>query len=87
VNFEETFRHALRARAVGLPELTTPPDYEALLLPMDFTGHGFRVFGGMAAFSSHIVFVGGHRNAADLIEFWTIRATGRTVVFVPAAAY
>jgi hypothetical protein len=43
--------------------------------------------GGAASFSSHIIFIGDHRNVADLLEFWNIRATGRTVAFVPAAAY
>lgn len=87
VNFEEMFLRGLRARNIDLLELTPPPDYDSLLLPLDFTGYGLRVFGGTANFSSHIIFIGDHRTPADLIEFWNVRATGRTVVFVPAAAY
>lgn len=87
VNFEEMFQRGLRARKIDLPEVTPPPDYHTLLLPLDFTGYGLRLFGGMASLSSHIIFIGGHRNVTDLVEFWNIRATGRTVVFVPAAAY
>lgn len=87
VKFEEMFRRGLRARNIDLLELTPPPDYDSLLLPLEFTGYGLRVFGGSASFSSHIIFIGDHRNPADLVEFWNIRATGRTVVFVPAAAY
>lgn len=81
------FRRGLRARKVDLPDLTPPPDYDNLILSLDFTRFGLRVFGGTASFSSHIIFIGDHRNPADLIEFWNIRATGRTVVFVPTAAY
>jgi hypothetical protein len=87
VNFDEVFRRGLRARNVDLLELTPPPDYETLLLPLDFTGYGLQLFGGRANFSSHIIFIGEHRSLTDLIEFWNIRATGRSVVFVPAAAY
>lgn len=87
VNFEDMFRRGLRARNIDLPELTPPPDYDALLLPLDFTGYGLRLFGGTASFSSHIIFIGDHRNLTDLIEFWNIRATGRVAVFVPATAY
>ena len=87
VNFEEMFRRALRARNVDLPELTPPLDYETLLLPLDFTGYGLQLFGGAANVSSHVIFIGDHTSTADLVEFWNIRATGRTVAFVPAAAY
>ncbi len=87
VNFEEMFQRGLRARNVDLPELTPPPNCDTLLLPLDFTGYGLRLFGGTASFSSHIIFIGDHQNPADLVEFWNIRATGRTVVFVPAEAY
>ena len=87
VNFDELFRRGLRARNIELPELTPPPDYETLLLPLDFTGYMLQLFGGQASFSSHIIYIGEHRSLTDLIEFWNIRATGRSVVFVPAAAY
>ncbi len=87
VNFEEMFRRGLRAGNIDLLELTPPPDYDTLLLPVDFTGYGLRLFGGRASFSSHIIFIGDHRNLGDLVEFWNIRATGRTVVFMPAVAY
>ncbi len=87
VNFEDMFKRALRASSINLLELTTPPDYDTLLLPLEFTAYGLRVLGGTASFSTHIIFIGDHRNLADLVEFWNIRATGRTVVFVPAVAY
>ncbi len=86
VDFEDMFRRGLRARNVNLPELTVPSDYDTLL-PLDFTRYGLRLFGGTASFSSHIIFVGDHRNPIDLIECWNLRATGRTVIFVPASAY
>jgi len=87
VDFEEMFRRGLRARSIDLCELAPPPDYDSLLLPLQFTGYGLRLLGGSANFSSHIIFIGDHRSPADLVQFWNIRATGRTVVFVPAAAY
>src|SRR5438034_11541282 len=46
VNFEEMFRRGLRARNIDLLELTPPLDYDNLLLPLEFTGYGLRVFGG-----------------------------------------
>jgi hypothetical protein len=87
VDFDHTFRGALRAQVVEVAELTPPANYDKLLLPIQFTGHGVRLFGRAANFSSHIIFIGDHMNPADLVEFWNIRATGRTVVFVPIAAY
>jgi hypothetical protein len=86
-NFEEMFRTGLRARTIDLSELTPPAGFDRLLLPLEFTAYGLRVYGGSASFSSHIIFIGNHRDLADLVEFWNIRATGRTAVFVPVAAY
>jgi len=87
VNFEEAFERGLRAQKVALPELTPPHNNENTVFPLHFTGYGLRLLGRSANFSSHILFIGDHRNLADLVEFWNIRATGRIVVFVPAAAY
>lgn len=87
VDFREAFRRGLRAKELTLSELTPPSDYETLLLPLDFTGHGLQLFGGRASLSSHIIFIGEHRDFRDLIEFWNIRATGRTIVFVPVENY
>jgi hypothetical protein len=86
-NFEEMFRRALRAQTIDLLAFTPPPGYETLLLPLDFTKYGLRLFGGPASFSSHIVFIGDHEKQLDLIEFWNIRASGCNVIFVPIAAY
>jgi len=86
VDFEKIFRRGLRARNVDLPELMPPPNHDALLLPLDFTAYGLQLIGGTGGLSSHIIFVGDHRSLEDLVEFWNIRATGRTVVFVPAEA-
>lgn len=86
-NFGEAFRNGLSARTIALPNLSPPPDYEDLVLLIDFTRYGLRAWGGRASFSSHIIYVANHQNLGDLIEFWNIRATGRTVVFVPVAAF
>ncbi len=87
VSFEENYKRALRAQTIDCPELTAPADYGNHLFPLDFCRYGLRAFGGFAAFSSHIIFIGNHRNLNDLVEFWNIRATCRTVVFVPVADY
>lgn len=88
VSFGEAFRRALRARTVDLPELTPAPDYESSLFPLDFTGYGLRLLGGdLARLSSHVIYIGDYRSLTELVEFWNIRATGRTVTFVPTAAY
>lgn len=87
VDFEKAFRQGLGAKVIVLPDGTPPPDYQNLLLPLDFTACGLRLFGAPANFSSHIIYVGDHKGFTDLIEFWNIRATGRTAVFVPIAFY
>jgi len=87
VDFKKAFREGLRAKEIDLPDGTPPPDYQNLLLPLDFTGYGLLLSGGLANFSSHIIYIGDHKNLTDLIEFWNIRATGRTAVFVPLSAY
>ena len=85
--FEDLFRGHLSAHVIELPDLTPPPDHETLVLPLDFTRYGLRRSRRSANFSSHVAFVGDHRNAADLIAYWNIRATGRRVIFVPVEAY
>jgi len=86
-SFERQFRDALRAQDLPLPNLTLPADHRGLLFPLDFTGQNLRRFSGGGSFSSHIIFVGDHRSPVDLMAFWNIRATGRRVGFVPAAAH
>lgn len=86
VEFEQAFRHSLRARNIEFSELTPLTDREALS-PLGFTSHGLRLLGGRGSVSSHVVFIGDHRSAADLVAFWNIRAAGRSVVFVPAVAH
>lgn len=87
VDFEKAFREGLRAKQIDLPDGTPPPDYQDLLLPLDFTGYGLSFSRGRANFSTHIIYIGDHKNLRDLIEFWNIRATGRTAVFIPLSAY
>lgn len=86
-DFRDGFEKALRATRIDVPELTLPPEFENALLPIEFTRYGLRSFRDSANFSSHIIFVGDHRNTEDLIAFWNIRATGRTVAFVPAEKF
>jgi len=67
VNFEEAFTRALRVRTVDVPELVPPPDYDSLLLPVDFTGYGLKPLANLASFSSHMILIANHRSPADLI--------------------
>jgi len=85
--YEELFRNLLHARNVSVPELTPLPDQETSLSPLDFSGHGLRLLGGSGNVSSHVIYVGNHLALSDLLEFWNMRATGRTVAFVPFANY
>ncbi len=85
--FEESFVGGLRAKTPTLAAVTPLPNHEDHLLPLSFTAYGLRHLGGLANFSSHIVYIGDHLSLTDLIEFWNIRSTGRAVVFVPVAGY
>ncbi len=87
VNFEEVYRSGLWAQSVDLPELSPPTDGNKLLLPLEFTRYGLRVHRERARLSSHVIFIGDHRCFADLVDFWNIRASGRTAVFVPVTDY
>lgn len=86
-DYFELYRDILRARTIALSSLTAPHDYQTVLSPIEFTGYGLRRLGGSANFSSHVVLIGDHRSLDDLVQFWNIRATGRTVLFVPIGAY
>jgi len=57
--------------------------YGEWVFPIFLTRHRLRRFGGVANFSSHLVYFGDHANITDLVEFWNIRATGRETWFVP----
>jgi len=84
IDFEKAFKSGLRAREMQMLNLTPPPKG---VLPLAFTSYGLDLFGRRSHFSSHVIYIGDHRELTDLIEFWNIRATGRTVVFVPVEGY
>ena len=85
-NFADLFTRALRARALVFDPANIPETLADIYSPIDLTRSGLRIFTPPAGFSSHIIYIG-NPNWADLVEFWNIRATGRTVLFVPLAAY
>jgi len=87
IDFLDVFRRALRARDVVFDPTNIPNELAEIVSPIQATGYGLRVFTPPAAISSHILYIGNHRNCADLIEFWNLRATGRTVLFVPMDTY
>jgi hypothetical protein len=87
IKFDELFQRGLRARTVEMLDLSPPPDFDKLVPPLELTRYGLRRSRGSGSFSSHIVFIGDHRNVTDLVAYWNIRATGRHMTFVPIAAY
>lgn len=86
IDFSDIFRRALRARDVAF-DPGHPDESAEIFSPIIATGHGLRVFTPPASYSTHIIYVGDHRNIVDLVAFWNIRATGRTVLFVPVEGY
>jgi hypothetical protein len=87
IDFKKHFIRALNAIEIVFDPKTLEQISEAAITPIKLTAHGLSLYGGRASFSSHIIYIGDHRDLADLIEFWNIRATGRTCVFVPTASF
>lgn len=83
IDVVDIFRRALRARDMAFDPANISDELTDIVSPIDISGHGLRVFSPRASFSSHIIYIGDHRSWADLVEFWSIRATGRSVLFVP----
>lgn len=76
---------------VGAKEFSFDPavdvDYGEHLFPLEITAYGIRRSGRAANFSSHILFIGDPSNLDDLVEYWNIRATGRSTWFLPITSY
>jgi hypothetical protein len=87
IDFKKHFIRALNALECGYDPKTLDQISEAPITPIKLTAYGLSLYGGQASFSSHIIYIGDHRDLADLIEFWNIRATGRACVFVPTAHF
>jgi hypothetical protein len=86
-DFADVFRRALRARELVFDPENLSDQFADILSPIETTGYALRVFAPPAAVSSHILYVGDHRNWADLITFWNLRATGRKVLFIAAEGH
>ncbi len=87
IDLLENFKKALRPQEVLLDPANFPSNLSEMVNPIQLTRYGLQSFSRLARFSSHIIYIGDHRNLTDLIEFWNIRTTGRTIVFVPMASY
>ena len=83
IDYAQSFERALRATRRKFDPDDCLIELVDSVSPIKMTGYGLRLLGGFGSFSSHIVYVGDHRNLDDLVEFWNIRATGREVWFVP----
>jgi hypothetical protein len=87
IDFKTHFVRALNALEFVFDPKTLEQISEAPFTPIKLTAYGLSLYGGQASVSSHIIYIGDHRDLADLIEFWNIRATGRSCVFVPTAHF
>ncbi len=87
VDFPKAFLKALRAQTLVFDPTADLKKYEEIIPPIQVTGYDLQLLGGSASLSSHIIYCGDHLNWLDLVEFWNIRATGRTVAFVPVHNY
>lgn len=88
VDFQAAFLRALKAQEVRFDPAHPADQGIELIFPIQMTVYGLRLLGGgLAGFSSHIVYIGDHRSWLDLVDFWNIRATGRTILFVPLACF
>ena len=83
LNFQEIFQRILRAQSLTFDSPEKANECQEVIPPIQVTDYDLHLFGRSANFSSHIIYIGDHRNWLDLIEFWNIRATGRSVAFVP----
>ncbi len=87
VDYRGNFETALRPQVPLFDPEGVPENLLDLISPIRVSQYGLRTLGRTANLSSHIIYIGDHTNVSDLIEFWNIRATGRTVLFVPSASY
>jgi hypothetical protein len=87
VDFEAIFRRALRARDLAFDPGNIADQFGDILSPVETTGYHLRVYSPPASLSSHVVCVGDHRHWADLVAFWNLRASGRTVLFLPVEGH
>jgi hypothetical protein len=85
IDFKANFRKALKARDTTFDPGDPTSKLGDPLSPVQFTAYGLRSLRDTASVSSHVIYIGDHRNLADLLDFWNMRATGRTIVFVPVA--
>ena len=86
-NFEEAYTKSLNAEKLDLPVFQIPEKLGRIMLPIHVSRQGLTIHGGRASMSKTVFYVGNHKDGADLINFWNLRATGRTVLFIPLAAY
>lgn len=56
--------------------------------PISLTGYNIDVYAHNSwTYSSHIIYLGQLKKWKDFVEFWNIRATGRSVMFLPFEHY
>jgi len=84
-NYEDLFKHILRAEDIEISASRMPPDAYAGLTPSalttcDLSPTDFTVPDGHSG-----IYHGSCRDFADIVSYWNIRATGRQVLFYDPA--
>lgn len=86
-SFKDWFLQSFAAKATAFDPSKESESHFDVFPPIGVTSQGISIFGNEGALSSHVVFVGDHKNLGDLIDFWTLRATGRKLLFIPLANF
>ena len=89
INYREAVAKLLspHTKALAPSPAPVPDDLWDLISPLQFTAYALTLMGGGAAVCPYVIYVGNHKNWGDLVWFWNIRATGRSVVFIPEEHY
>lgn len=87
IDFRDIYLKTLHAREIQFEPSQSTGDFTSRITQIEVTAYDLRLLGKAANFSSHIIYIGDHNSTSDLIEFWNIRATGRTAWFIPVEHY
>lgn len=84
VDFSDNYLRLLSPQNVPAHYLAhSDPAIGKSMSPIKLTTYALRSFRVFGTFSSHQILLGDPRSLLDVIEFWNLRASGRSVLFVP----
>ena len=84
-NYEDLFRHILRAEDIDISASPMPPDAYAGLTPSALSTCDLSPADFMVPDSHPGIYHGGCSDFEDIVSYWNIRATGREVLFYDPA--